>query len=136
MPADSTIVQTTTNNVVDSSSDLHGLLSLVVGWWWVIILLAITVLIGYTKKKWVVKFYRRVFIKFLIKMDKFIIIYNQWDILYSKGLYEQLINECNEADNNSEILEEEKEKINNYREKAETAKKSREISVLLNDVDH
>lgn len=135
MPADSTIVQTTTNNVVDSSSDLHGLLSLVVGWWWVIILLAITVLIGYTKKKWVVKFYRRVFIKFLIKMDKFIIIYNQWDILYSKGLYEQLINECNEADNNSEILEEEKEKINNYREKAETAKKSREISVLLNDVD-
>ena len=130
MPADSTIVQTTTNNVVDSSSDLHGLLSLVVGWWWVIILLAIIVLIGYTKKKWVVKFYRRVFIKFLIKMDKFIIIYNQWDILYSKGLYEQLINECNEADNNSEILEEEKEKINNYREKAETAKKSREISVL------
>lgn len=68
-------------------------------------------------------------------MDKFIIIYNQWDILYSKGLYEQLIYECNEADNNSEILEEEKEKINNYREKAETAKKSREISVLLNDVD-
>lgn len=59
MPADSTIVQTTANNVVDSSSDLHGLLSLVVGWWWVIILLAIIVLIGYTKKKWVVKFYRR-----------------------------------------------------------------------------
>ena len=81
MPADSTIVKTTTENVTKSVSDSHGVLDIVVEWWWVLILLAIIAYIGYAKKKWVIKFYRKVYIKFLIKMDRIIRIYARCDNL-------------------------------------------------------
>ena len=50
MPADSTIVKTTTENVTKSVSDSHGVLDIVVEWWWVLILLAIIAYIGYAKR--------------------------------------------------------------------------------------
>ena len=97
MPADSTIVKTTTENVTKSVSDSHGVLDIVVEWWWVLILLAIIAYIGYAKKKWVIKFYRKVYIKFLIKMDRIIRIYARWDNLIILKHYDQIIIECDEV---------------------------------------
>lgn len=136
MPADSTIVKTTTENVTKSVSDSHGVLDIVVEWWWVLILLAIIAYIGYAKKKWVIKFYRKVYIKFLIKMDRIIRIYARWDNLIILKLYDQLIIECDEVAKSSEISGEDRIRINDYHEKAVNAKKHQEIVNLLNDIEN
>lgn len=136
MPADSTIVKTTTENVTKSVSDSHGVLDIVVEWWWVLILLAIIAYIGYAKKKWVIKFYRKVYIKFLIKMDRIIRIYARWDNLIILKLYDQLITECDEVAKSSEISGEDRIRINDYHEKAVNAKKHQEIVNLLNDIEN
>ncbi len=136
MLADSTIVNATTKNVTGSLSDSQSILDVVVEWWWVIIIFAIIAYIGYTNEKWVIKNYRKVYIKLLIKMDRIIRIYGSWDTLYRKELYDQLIIECDEANENIEISGEEKIKINSYREKAENAKKNKEIVMLLDDTEN
>lgn len=135
MPADSTVVKTTTENVTGSVSGSHGILDVVVEWWWVLILLAIIAYIGYAEKKWVINFYRKVYIKFLIKMDRTIKIYGRWDNLIIEERYDQVITECVEADKSKEIPVADKKKINDYRGKAENAKKHKEIEDLLNDIE-
>ena len=136
MPADSTIVKTTTENVTKSVSDSHGVLDIVVEWWWVLILLAIIAYIGYAKKKWVIKFYRKVYIKFLIKMDRIIRIYARWDNLIILKLYDQLIIECDEVAKSSEVSGEDRIRNNDYHVKAVNAKKHQEIVNLLNDIEN
>jgi len=135
MPADSSIVKSTTKILSESSSVSYGKIDVLVDWWWVIFFLIIIVYIFYLYKKRIIVFYRKIYIISLVKMSKMEIIYCSWNTLYNEGNYEQLIKECIELENRNDISDEVKNKIRDYREKAESAKKYNDIDELINKTE-
>ena len=135
MPADSSIVKSTTNILPESSSVSFGKIDVLVDWWWVIFFLIIIACVLYLYKKRIIVFYRKIYIISLVKMGKMEIIYCSWDNRYNEGNYEQLIKECIELENKNDISNEEKNKIREYREKAESAKKYNDIDELINKTE-
>ena len=84
MPADSSIVKSTTKILSESSSVSYGKIDVLVDWWWVIFFLIIIVYIFYLYKKRIIVFYRKIYIISLVKMSKMEIIYCSWNTLYKE----------------------------------------------------
>ena len=129
MPADSTIVKSTTKILLESSTDSYGN---VADWLWAIFFLFVIAYIIYLNRKRIIGLYRYIYIISLVKMSKMKKIYYRWDSLFNDGAYNQLIKECSEIEIRIDISDEEKKNIRDYREKAELAKKYNDIDELIN----